>query len=57
MFLIKKLKTKFTREGKKKKNASTKLKNLFSAYCKNPQQERVIKQPMIFFFFYIAEYS
>ena len=46
MFLIKKLETKFTRE--KKKIISTKLKNLFSACCKNPQRERVIRQPVIF---------
>ena len=38
MFLIKKLETKFTCE--KKKFTSTKLKNLFSTYCKNPQRER-----------------
>ena len=39
MFSIKKLETKFTRE--KKKITGTKLKNLFSTWCKNPQRERM----------------
>ena len=49
MFLIKKLETKFTRE--EKKINGTKLKNLFSAYCKNPQRERVIRWQVIFLIF------